>query len=366
MCVRAKSFNPSPVPYMLLQKQVNIECHSGSQAIRHLCDLELPPAVNVVGHPSDDLRWIRVLADGLHQAPYLILADQGETGGLPLVLVKSRLFGAYLVGSPFTSTGGVRAADDDVQRQLIDHAIQLADDLNVKYLELRHESPIDHPQLTTPEPSKVHCRLDLPAEEDEVLKIIRAKVRNQVKRGMESGFEVCWGGKDLLPNFYEVFSRNMRDLGSPVFGRGLFSSILEQFGDGAEFCILQHEGKNAAGALLVHGQHVTEVPSASCLREFNRLNANMFMYWKLLCRAVVRGSEVFDFGRSTIGSGTHKFKQQWRPNESFPTWQYYLRRGELGGMRKESGKFATAVKMWQKLPLWFANMMGPSLARCIP
>ena len=144
-----------------------------------------------------------------------------------------------------------------------------------------------------------------------------AKVRNQIRKGQKNGLSAQWGGEELLPEFYDVFSRNMRDLGTPVYGRELFRSILRQFPGQAELCVVRaggasaRAGRVAAAGLLLHGHGVTEVPSASSLKEFKRTNANMLLYWNLLQRAIERGQSVFDFGRSTPEGGTFHFKKQW-------------------------------------------------------
>ena len=38
------------------------------------------------------------------------------------------------------------------------------------------------------------------------------------------------GGANLVPEFYQVFARNMRDLGTPVYSRQLFETTLAVFG----------------------------------------------------------------------------------------------------------------------------------------
>src|SRR5262249_53383948 len=154
-------------------------------------------------------------------------------------------------------------------------------------------------------------RLPLPATPGELWESLHSKVRNQVRKGQKSGLTVDWGQQDLLPEFYAVFARNMRDLGTPVFSRRLFESILQQFPERAELCIMRSAGRALAGALLLHGWGITEVPSASSLRKFNHSNANMLMYWHLLERAVKRNQAVFDFGRSSEESPTYRFKKQW-------------------------------------------------------
>ena len=122
---------------------------------------------------------------------------------------------------------------------MIHRAVELAEELDCRFLELRHETPIQHPALTKTVSEKVHMRLTLPQSVDELRSRLKAKVRNQVKKGESQGFSVHWGREELLEDFYTVFSRNMRDLGTPVFGKRLFQAILEGFGDSAEFCSMR-------------------------------------------------------------------------------------------------------------------------------
>src|SRR5262249_9739278 len=142
---------------------------------------------------------------------------------------------------------------------------------------------------------------------DRLWKQMSAKVRNQVRKGEKQGLTVHWGGLELLPEFYRVFSHNMRDLGTPVYGRALFRAILGQFPDRAEFCIVRADRRPIAASLLLHGWGVSEVPSAGALRKFNHTNANMLMYWHLLQRAMERHQDIFDFGRSSTESSTFRF-----------------------------------------------------------
>jgi hypothetical protein len=98
----------------------------------------------------------------------------------------------------------------------------------------------------------------------------------------------------------------MRDLGTPIYGRKLFEVILTTFPRDAEIGALLDGSKPIAVALLLHGNGITEVPTASSLREYNASSANVLTYRRLLDRAVERGQLVFDFGRSTADGPTFK------------------------------------------------------------
>jgi FemAB-related protein (PEP-CTERM system-associated) len=317
---------------------------------------------------SRNLGWLTIFSEAFRHVPYCIEASIANqtVGILPLCFVKSFLFGRFLVSLPYLNTGGVLAGNEEIARAIIDRAVELADELKVRYLELRHEAPIEHAALAHTLTSKVHMRLALPKTSEELWKSFDPKVRNQIRKGEKSDLTVQWGGQECLPDFYAVFARNMRDLGTPVFSRKLFQSILTQFDGRAELCVVRHQNQPIAGGLLLHGDGLTEVPSASSLRSHNSTNANMLMYWHFLQRAMERGQHTFDFGRSSRDSNTYRFKKQWGALPEPAVWQYYVREGTVGDMRLESGKYNHMIRIWQRLPVFLTRWIGPTIVRGIP
>ncbi|MBI3461458.1 MAG: FemAB family PEP-CTERM system-associated protein [Planctomycetes bacterium] len=315
-----------------------------------------------------DPRWLGVFSAALGHTPFCLTASRGEelAGILPLALVRSVLFGRFLVGLPYLNTGGVVTNDAACALRLIDRAVEVADELDVKFLELRHETECVHPRLSRAVTNKVHMRLPLPNSVDELWSAIKAKVRNQIRKGESHELTVHWGQEELLGEFYQVFSRNMRDLGTPVYSRRLFQQILTVFSREAELCVVRLAGRPVAGALLLHGNGTTEVPSASSLAEYNGTNANMLMYWHLLRRTIERGQRTFDFGRSSEDSGTFRFKKQWGAHPEPATWQHYVRQGQANQMRPDSGKYDRMIRIWQRLPVPLTRQIGPLIARGIP
>jgi serine/alanine adding enzyme len=318
------------------------------------------------GPVGADPRWLLALAEGLGHFPYCL---EARCGGdiialLPLSLVSGPLFGRFLVSLPYVSTCGILGAQR-AARPLCDAAVALADELRVKHLELRMEVTVDQPSFVPSAANKVLMRRDLPATVEDLWSDLDCKVRNQIRKGEKQGFDVAWGRDEHIPAFYEVFFRNMRDLGTPVLSRRLFLSILRYFPE-AEICMLRLGGQPVASALLIHGPNITEVPSASALRQYHSTNANMFMYWQLLRRAVERGQHVFDFGRSTAGSGPQRFKAQWGAEPTPAVWQCYYRSARPADLRKESKTFAALSRLWQWLPVGVAELVGPVIVRGIP
>ena len=320
-----------------------------------------------------DPSWLDILREGLkHQTCALIAKRHGQvTGYLPLSLLRSPLFGRHLVSLPYVNRAGVVACEDETAAQLIGAATKLADERNARYLELRHHSqPIAHESLGHTRDAKVRMVLPLPGTSEVLWDGLKAKVRNQVRKGERHDLSIRFGGVELLAGFYSVFATTMRDLGTPVYPKRLFSSILHHLERKAEIALVMMEGSPIAGGLLIHddtaGQRITQVPSACCLHAFNATCANMWMYHQLLERAIARGATCFDFGRSSTDSGTYRFKRQWGAQAHATPWQVYLRQGELDAARPDHPANRRKIEAWKKLPVWTTKLIGPAIVRGIP
>jgi hypothetical protein len=118
--------------------------------------------------------------------------------------------------------------------------------------------------------------------------------------------------------------------------------------------------------MLLH-RHTVSIPWASSLRRFNRLNPNMLLYWNFLAFAADNGFTRFDFGRSTPGEGTWRFKQQWGARPEPLIWQNLTPDGRLlaapTGESGTSGHRRKIEAVWRRLPLALTNAVGPMVRR---
>ncbi len=299
-----------------------------------------------------------------HETRYLMAraGDASVAGVLPLVRVRSRLFGDYLMSMPFLNYGGP-LGDEDAVELLVRHARDVAEAADVDLLELRARSPLPGDLDTSDR--KITVLLDLPSDPEELWKALRSKVRSQVRRPMKEGMEVRTDLDQIRP-FYDIYCRNMRDLGTPVLPLSFFTRVLHLFEDHITFAAVYHEGKAvAAGAGITHGSEF-EITWASALREYSRMAPNMLLYWSLMEEMSRRGLETFNFGRCTPGGGTHRFKSQWGGRDVPLPWAQWSPDGVDATPSPDSPKYRLATSIWQKLPLAVTNRLGPVLARSLP
>ena len=308
--------------------------------------------------------WRRVFTNAFGHEPVYLIARHGEqvAGVLPLVQIKSLLFGNSLTSLPFLNYGGVIADTANAAETLIAAATEQAQARRCKHVELRHVAR-QFPDL----PCKTHkVAMHLPLTAT-IWDDLDRKVRNQIRKAEKSGLVVERGGEALLGDFYTVFARNMRDLGTPVYSRRLFQEVLRTFPDRAQLHIVRLKNQPIAAGLTYRTASMVQLPWASSIREFNSLCANVLLYWDAIQFAQSTGAGVFDMGRSTPNEGTFKFKAQWGAVPVPLHWEYQLSSaGSLPNVSPANPKFQLAIALWQKLPLGVATRVGPLIVRAIP
>ncbi|MBC7837934.1 MAG: FemAB family PEP-CTERM system-associated protein [Nitrospiraceae bacterium] len=326
----------------------------------------------VLGHPQASgyhtLAWRGVISTVFgHRTFYLMAKDEGGTilGVLPMVLTKSPMFGCFLTSMAFLNYGGVLADRSDVRLALLAAAGDTARGVGAAHIELRQTEPIetDWPVRSR----KVSMRLALPPDYETLFKAYPSKLRSQIRRAQKEGMDVRVGGEELLEDYYRVFARCMRDLGTPVYEKGFFRSIVETFSKEVRLCVVSLKGMPLASGLLYGFRSTLEIPWAASDKRFSRLAPNMLLYSAVLEFACREGFKEFDFGRSSADSGTYRFKQQWGAHPRQLHWYYWLSGGQsVPELNPDNPKFKAAISVWQHLPLPVANTIGPHIVKYLP
>jgi serine/alanine adding enzyme len=299
-----------------------------------------------------------------HECIYLAArdADGRLVGVLPLVRVKSLIFGHYLVSMPFVNYGGPLGNEPAV-RALVDHATSIARASGVRLLEMRSRTPL--PVALPVSHRKITVVLDLPERAELLWKRLDAKVRSQVRRPQKEGITVRFGRDQVAP-FFEVFARHMRDLGTPTQSRHLFETIADVFPGDAWFACAYLGDRPVACGCGFRWAREFEMTWASALVEFKRLAPNMLLYWTMMERAIDEGLTLFNFGRCSPGSGTHRFKQQWGSRDE-PLWWYGASDGDGATTPSPNDAgYAWGPRLWKRLPTPVATALGPRIVRYIP
>jgi FemAB-related protein (PEP-CTERM system-associated) len=288
-----------------------------------------------------------------------------RVGILPIVWQKSVLFGSFLTSLPFLNAGGPLADSIEIERELVNHAIALTRDLRARYLQLRYRGNyrLDLPVAT----HKVSTVCPVLRDTEAMWSAIDSNNRRKVKKANKSGMSAKPEGAAALEDFYGLYGRNMRDLGTPVYAKRFFAEVLRAFPNDSEIIMVRLGDQPVAAALLLSFRDVMEATWMCSNWAFLSLQPNMLLYWTNLKVAGERNFHFLDLGRSTRGSGTHKFKRLWTSEDVPLYWAQWNADGKNeGDLSPTNPKYQLAVRVWSKLPLGLTNFLGPHLVKYLP
>ena len=305
--------------------------------------------------------WRRIV-EGLHHRSHYLYAERDGiiTGILPLAEIRSRLFGHALISTPFCVYGGVVAADPESESRLVQAAADLADELRVDYLELRNRELGD-----TNWPVKglyVTFRKPIFPDDDSNLMAFTADRRRTIRKSVKNGLKAHHNGS--IDEFYPVYAESVRNLGTPVLPRSYYADLQQAFGEACETTVITHQGRPVATVMNFYFRDEVHTYYGGSLRRARELKANDFMYWAVMQRAVERGMQIFDFGRSKQGTGSYDFKTHWGfEPEPLPYAYHLVRAKDIPNISPTNRKYRLFIRGWQRLPLPVSCALGPWLAR---
>ena len=317
------------------------------------------------GTPFRLPRWISAVETGCGQRAHMLIAEHDGllAGVLPLNEVHSPLFGRALVSSGFAVGGGILSNTDAATEALAEASWALAQRLSCPEVELRG-GPLPK---NWQQRDGLYANFAKPLEEnaESQLLAIKRRHRAEVRKSLNNNLSFEVGNSaPHRENHYRLYATSVRNLGTPVFPKSLFNAVLDVFGDDADIATVSHEGEAVSSVLTLYFNKRAMVYWGGGTFAARSLRANEFLYYSMMNHARDRGCEIFDFGRSKVGTGPYNWKKNWGFE---PEPQTYAGRTTDGMAPRElnpnSPKYRLQVALWRRLPLVVANRMGPWIAK---
>jgi len=310
--------------------------------------------------------WKRVLEKTFgYQATYWYTKSNNKISGVfPLFLIDNPIFGKSLVSVPFGVYGGIVAENTETQKTLLDVGKNLVERFKAKHLELRH---VQKNGLSLPiKDLYVTFRKELSPDVEKNFSAIPRKQRRMIRQGQKHGLQIIVG-QEYLKEFYHIYAYSVKNLGTPVFPYRFFENIQKEFDQQCKILSVWHEGKMVAGVMTFFFKNTIMPYYGGALKPYWPLAVNDLMYWELMRYGVERGYDLFDFGRSRIGTGSFHFKRHWGFEPQSLPYQYFLpAEGVLPNVNPSNSNFEPFISMWKRLPLAVTKILGPKLIKFFP
>ena len=312
--------------------------------------------------------WRKVIeAAFAHRTHYLAAEQDGAiVGVLPLVQVRTRLFGHMLVSNPFCVYGGPLAANAEAARALADYAAELRVKLGAGGCEFRFLQDLPADWLTEEWQPRdalyVTFRRAITGDDDANLKSIPRKQRAVVRKGIERGLTATTDRN--VDQLYAIYARSVRNLGTPVFARRYFRILADTFASSMDIITVRNTGAAVASVMNFYWRDEVIPYYGGGTDAARSCQGNDFMYWEVMRQAAARGCRLFDFGRSKQGTGAFAFKKNWGFTPARLPYRILVAPGQaIPEVNPLNPKYRLMIAAWKRLPLPVANLIGPVLVR---
>lgn len=308
--------------------------------------------------------WKTVIERAFGHRTYFLYAEvDGKIEGvLPLAEIRSLLFGHSLASLPFCVYGGIAATSERAREALDKSARALADMRCVDHLEYRGLTP-RHPEwLQNDLYATFRKQIDADVERNllEIPRKQRAMVRKGIKAGLKSEIDAD------VERFFAAYAASVHRLGTPVFSMHYFRTLREVFGTDCDVLTVTQNGHLIASVLSFYFRDEVLPYYGGGVPLARDVAGNDFMYWEVMRRACERGIRVFDYGRSKRNTGSFDFKKNWGFEPAPLHYEYLLVKGKrVPEHNPLNPKYRRLIKLWQRLPLPLANLIGPHIVKGI-
>ncbi len=292
------------------------------------------------------------------------------TGILPVCYMQNPLVGRRLVALPFSDYCPILAVDDISANRLIDQAVYLAQQQDVKYLELRAGANDVLAKRSDFMAGNLYVRwlMPLAPDPDTIWSGLRKPVQKRIKRARRMGVEVRIAQhREDLAHYYRLhlLTRSGKH-GMPPQPRRFFFELWDAFAECGTLQLLLAEHKGiviAAMILLASGTTVRCAYSASDEQYLN-LAPNNLLFWSAIAWGCAQGYQTVDFGRTACDNqGLMTFKQRWGAIKQPLPYYYYPQMAGLAATSENSWKFRLFTTCWKRLPLQVAEHLGGHIYR---
>ena len=322
------------------------------------------------------LKFMQVLKESYSNCEeyYFLYKKDNIRALFPFVLVKSKIFGDRLICIPFLDVGGFLGLyDSKILNNLI--KTMTKDIKNIRHIEVRLNTSLENFDKTRKilletgfkeEKNKYQFIIPLTSKED-MWERFHKHTRNDIRKAQKSGLKIeKIDNKEELKRFYGLYSKEMRNFGTPQHSYKFFEGLFDIMGSDFIGFNCYYQG-DIAGSLIAYNYNNHAYISFNVSNpKFRDYRPNDFLYWTAITLLMERGVKNIDMGQvekdSPAGShahGLYKFKAKWL-GELHERLYFYLSK-ENGETKEDKNRYKRFRNIWKHLPLFVIKKIGPKI-----
>lgn len=312
--------------------------------------------------------WLDLMTN-LFDYPVIPLTTTNSTGQitgfLPLCYIRSPLTGHRLVSLPFADYCPLLAVDDASAENLVNQAILLAQDKQVKYLELRSGNNYvlaNHSDLLG---GNLYVQWLKPLVTDPVAlwSSINVSVRDKVKKARKFGVQVHMAqDREDVEHYYHLnlLTRSKKH-GMPTQSKRYFYALWDAFAQNGniQLWLAEYEGIVIASAITFSSGTTIRWAYNASDTHYLSLAPNHLLIWMVMSWAASHGYTIFNIGRTACDNpGLMEFKRRLGANKEPLPYYYYPQVTGLAATPESGLKYRLLTTCWRQLPLSITGPLG--------
>ncbi|WP_122089277.1 lipid II:glycine glycyltransferase FemX [Halalkalicoccus subterraneus] len=321
------------------------------------------------GPVFDSWAWGKLCESCGHRTYFLGVEENGELlACLPLVYMRSRLFGDQLVSMPYSAYGSVVSARDtpeDAIHLLLEPVRDLADELGVEFVSLRGRDLGDPPGFEK-ENRFVTFEIPLTDGAEAVWDSLDGSNRTHIRKARKNGVEYRRAtSKTDLRRYYDLYLENMRDFGSPPHSFSFFVRLWDALGEHMVVELALMDGHLINGQIrFLYGDRCFDWGGITDY-EYRDLQGGSFLLWNGIEHACEAGYDTYTLGRTREETGVYNFKKSWGGTKIRFDDYHYFPDESTTLPDPDDEKYDRLKDVWERLPLKVTELIGPPIRRNI-
>lgn len=325
--------------------------------------------------------WGDVLCKTYNYNRYYLAVKCGKdvVGILPLIYIRSRIFGNKLVSLPFCEYGGP-LVKEGVWRSTTDISVikftlkmlfrglnELARKLNVDYIELRQPPSflsVFFPSFGfTALQRYLTFRIDLTKNESELWRNLKKNTRYHVRKAIKAGIEIKDVDANHVEQYYSLYLKTQRRHGSPPHSYSFFTNLYKAFKPKKllQMIIAVYDDKPIAGEINFLFNDIIYGWGSVTDRKYANLNPTSLLWWYMIKSGLENNYKILDLGRTrSEAKGICHFKSGWGGGKvRLQDYIFYMKDVEVPDPVQR--KYVFLSKIWSLIPQALTQRVGPKI-----
>lgn len=300
-----------------------------------------------------------------HEFLPLVAAREGKICGVfPLYVLRNKRFRSQFISVPFAVAGGIVADSPEIDRSLLEGALDLAKERGITSMVLKqYKHKIDGDLRTD---DTFHNReLSLSPGLDHIWDRLKPQNREMVLAAGGQGFSLEFPSSKI-DEFYSVLFSYSHGQGVPCVSKRWIEDLV--LSGMYECAVVRRQGRAVAGTLVKSFKKTASFPFTA-LKKNDSLHAQAayWLYWELISLFAKRNYEIVHSGRIPADESVPSFRLGWNGTKHTYYYQYHPNTtGSTESSQKRGWKRRLFSKAWRFMPKPAVVLLSPNLIRRFP